>query len=148
MRNLLRKTLVLVILTTTLLLLAGCEKRSFIEEKTLVAMSQEYVENVAAKKFELVLPMLTGDALDGFRMSLPILEALEVTNKVSDFEAECDFMNRKNDRASVEVSYLQEQTIEGFGTSLVELNSVLEFKKLNNEWKIYEVKIIQKQDRH
>lgn len=132
---------------TLAVLVAGCGKRSFVEEEKLVKMTQDYVENVAAKKFDQVIPVLTGDALDGMRVSMPVLEAIKVTNKISDFAAKCDFMNRTNDRASVEATYLQQQTVENFGTATVEMDVVFDFKKLNGEWKIYSIKTVQKNER-
>lgn len=134
------------LLFCTALSVCGCG-RSFAVEKELVALAEEYTERLAAGRFDEALEFLTGEALEAAMLSLPLLEAVEVENRVVSFEGRCDFLNRARDRGSVEAVYVQEQTVRGYGTSVAELVVLYEFKKVDGRWKIYRIVLLEKSER-
>lgn len=125
---------------------SGCGGRSFKLEEQLVAMSKAYQEDFAAKRFSKVMPVLTGDALDAMQAAAPLLEVADVQTKVLSYEGRVDFVNRDKTRASVEATYTQEQTIEGYGTSSTEITVVLDWKKMGDNWRIYSIKTVDKRE--
>jgi len=124
---------------------AGCG-RSFVLEKDLVSKSQAFTQDFAARKWEQVMPVLTGDALESVKAALPLLQSADVETKVTDWSGKVDFMNRSKDRASVELSYIQEQTVPGYGTTTTKMDVVYDWKQLAGAWKIYEIKLVQKDE--
>lgn len=124
---------------------AGCG-RSFVLEKDLVSRSEAFTQDFTARKFESVLPVLTGDALESVKAALPLLQSADVETKVTDWNGKVDFMNRSKDRASVELSYIQEQTVAGYGTTTTKMDVVYDWKKLAGAWRIYEIKLVQKDE--
>lgn len=123
----------------------GCG-RSFTLEKELVAKSQAFTQDFATGRFEAVLSALTGDALESVKAALPLLQGANVETKVTDWTGKVDFMNRSRDRASVELSYIQEQTVPGYGTTTTKMDVVYDWKKLDGSWMIYEIKLVQKDE--
>lgn len=127
------------------LAVSGCG-RSFKLEEQLVAMAKTYQEDFAAKRFDKVMPVLTGDALEAMQVAAPVLQAADVRFKILGYEGKVDFVNRDKTRASVEATYVQEQNVEGYGTSSQEITAVLDFKKMGGGWKIYSIKNINRRE--
>ena len=134
------------LLVSSCLLVSGCG-RSFLLEEEIVKLCRGYTENVAARKYDKAMEMLTGDALESFRIALPAIEALEISSKVSGWKGKVDWMNRPKDRASVAAEYLMEQTVPGYGTALTDYEVVYDLKKTASGWKIYSIKAVRKQER-
>ncbi|MHB8927085.1 MAG: hypothetical protein ACYC9Q_05375 [Bacillota bacterium] len=139
------KMLVVVGIVALALTSAGCG-RSFTLEKELVSKSQAFTQDFAARRFEAVLPVLTGDALESVKAALPLLQSANLETKVTDWSGKVDFMNRSKDRASVDLSYIQEQTVPGYGTTTTKMNVVYDWKKLAGAWRIYEIKLVHKDE--
>ncbi len=139
------KVLVVAAMVVLALVGAGCG-RSFVLEKDLISKSQAFTQDFAARKFESVLPVLTGDALESVKAALPLLQSADVETKVTDWSGKVDCMSRSKDRASVEVTYTQEQTVPGYGTTTTKMDVVYDWKKLAGAWRIYEIKLVQKDE--
>jgi hypothetical protein len=46
--------------------------------------------------------------------------------------------------SEVEATYIQEQVIEGFGTTIAEFSVVFQMKKIGDVWRIYAVQTVSK----
>ena len=62
---------------------------------------------------------------------MPALEAMDVQNKISGFQATCNSMSRDNARGDVMVArYVFEPTVPGAGVTAVDMTTVLKFCKV------------------
>lgn len=143
-----RRAKVLVILVMVFaLLLAGCGGGDKELERQLQGMVEEYVQNLAAQKWDRVLPALSGDALASMEEMIPALQAIQYETKIHDLSVDIDFINKKKDRATIEATYVMEQTIPDYGTTLDDMMVVFDLKKIRDEWKIYRISIADKTQR-
>lgn len=134
--------LVFVLSVFVSLCVLGCEKKDAALEKTLVKVAEDYTMKLAEKKFEELASMCTGDALNGLLAARPILESVDVKTVISGFEGKVDFVNDSKDRASVVCTYVQEQTVEGLGTTAQKMKTVYNMTKVGEDWKIYSASLI------
>ena len=125
-------------------LLGGCSSRSFTTEKALVDMAKQYTDLMAAKDYQKVLPMLTGDQLTAMQNILPTLVGMasNVELQNENWEGKCDFMNRDKTRGSVTATYVQHQTVKNVGTLTQRFSTVYDFVKIGDQWKIYSIKVM------
>ncbi|MGB9881131.1 MAG: hypothetical protein ACPLRM_10245 [Anaerolineae bacterium] len=135
--------LVLAACIVAAIVVSGCG-RAFTEEKKLVDLCRQYTLALAEKKIDQAAGLLTGEALEAMKFAAPIIEAAEVTTVIKNFEGKVGQMNKARDRAEVEASYIQEQTVEGYGTTVAEFSIVYYLKKVDKDWKIYSIRIVQK----
>lgn len=137
---------ILIPILAVALLVPGCKSRSYLLESQLVEMAKQYQTLFASDQFEEILPMLSGDQLTAMNNALPVLAATasSIDTEITDWEGTCDFMNRDKTRASVVATYIQRQTVKDVGTLTEEFQTVYEFAKIGDEWKIYSVKIMNK----
>lgn len=140
-----KRILGILLAAAIVLATSGCG-RSFKLEEELVTMAKTYQEDFAAKRFDKVMPVLTGDALEAMQAAAPLLEAANVQMKILSYEGRVDFVNRDKTRASVETTYVQEQNVEGYGTSSTEITAILDFKKMADGWKIYSIRTVDKRE--
>lgn len=139
-----RKPAVLAaLLFVSLLPLLGCS-RGGAEEAAMEEVVESYVKSVADRKFDQALELLTGEALEAVKEVLPAVEKANVRSSVSKVETRADFLNRSRDRGSVECSYVLEQTVPGYGTTLNEITAAFDLKKLDGRWLIYSARVISK----
>ncbi len=143
MKRNVRVVLLVLCMLIALVTESGC-RRSFTLEKQLVDKCKQYVEDLAAKRGEKVTEALTGDALEAWKMVGPMLLATNMTTTIKNFEGKVGQMNRAQDRAEVEATYIQEQVIEGFGTTVAEFSVVFQLKRIEQSWKIYAVQTVSK----
>ncbi|MCR4426250.1 MAG: hypothetical protein NUW23_08705 [Firmicutes bacterium] len=80
---------------------SGCG-RSFTLEKQLVGICKKYTEDLANKNADEVASVLTGDALEAWRMVGPMLLETNMTTTIKNFEGKVGQMNRAKDRAEVD----------------------------------------------
>jgi hypothetical protein len=132
------------VILATALILAGCKSRSFTTEQSLVDLAKQYNDLLAAKSYDKILPLLTGNQLAAMQNALPVLvvTASKIETEIEDWEAKCDFMNRDKTRGSVTATYTQHQTVQKVGTLTQQFSNVYEFVRIGNDWKIYGVKVM------
>ena len=147
MRRVLAVTAIIVLVALLGTCLTGCKSRSFTTEQALVDLAKQYNDLMAAKSYDKVLPLLTGDQLTAMQNALPVLVAAgpSIETKVQDWQAKCDLMNRDKTRASVTATYTQQQTVKNVGTLAQQFTNVYEFAKIGDDWKIYSVKVMDQQ---
>ena len=127
--------------TIVLLLLTGCGDDKVLESQ-LKDTSIKYITAWAAKDFETVMTLATGEALTALQQLAPALKGADYSNKIEGMSAKLDHINKSKDNAAVELTYTQEQTVPGYGTSVRKIDVMCNLKKINGEWKVYAVNLI------
>jgi len=140
------KTLVVLFMAVSLLV-SGCSGKNKELERQLQGIVEEYVQNLAAQQWDKVLPALSGDALASMEEMIPALQAVDYETKIHELKTKVDFINKDKDRATVEATYIMEQTVPDYGTTLDDMMVVFDLKKIQDQWKIYRISIVNKTPR-
>jgi hypothetical protein len=78
---------------------------------------------------------------------IPALQAVDYETKIHELKTKVDFINKDKDRATVEATYIMEQTVPDYGTTLDDMMVVFDLKKIQDQWKIYRISIVNKTPR-
>lgn len=124
-------------------LLAGCGRGGKAQQEAQVrGVVEEYVTAIAQREYSHALSLTTGDAAAALEQLIPVLQALEYSSALSELETRV--LELDTDRAEVEATYTQEQTIPDLGTSLTQYRLRYWLAPVGGQWKIYRVATVAK----
>lgn len=99
------------------------------------------VMELAARRWDAARPMLSGAALDAVDGLIPLLDAAAgLQTRVTDFRALG--VRTADDEAEVVASYVQEQTVPGYGTTLQRLRVKFWLIWLGGRWRVYQAAVM------
>lgn len=120
-------------------ILSGCGKDPRAAAAT--ATCERLVTQLAARRWEQALPLLSGAALDAVDSLIPMLDAAPgLQTRISDFRPLT--ARAGTDEAEVVASYVQEQTVPGYGTTLQRLRVKFWLVWLGGQWRVYQAAVM------
>lgn len=103
---------------------------------------EELVGHLAARRWDQAMPLLSGSALDAVGGLAPLLDAVPgLDTRVADFKPLSIDVEREE--AEVLASYLQEQTVPGYGTTLQRLRVKFWLVWLGGRWRVYQAAVVE-----
>lgn len=125
------------------LLVTGCG-RSHVAEAQLEELAKEYTQALIERRFDDAKKLLTGEALQAAEVAFPMLQVLEVKQKLLEIEAEAEPVEKGKTVAAVRVRYRVETEVPGFGTTTERVTARYEFAKLDDDqWRLARVTILE-----
>lgn len=131
----------LVGLLCALVFLAGCV-RSHLQERKLEELAEEYTRALVERRLDDARRLLTGDALQAAELAFPLMQAVDVKQKLLEVDAAADPVDRGDTRAAVRVSYRVETDVPGFGTVTERVTGLYDLAVAGGEWRIFRVSIL------